>query len=321
MNVAWYYRHAEQEMGPVSPKDLVTAVNQGIIQPETPVRQAEGEWMSAGRVQGLFKQPSPKRKPSQAAAEPSQASNLTVIDAAERHNFKIEIIAHKKLLAGNNLANTTAIYYANEIGLQLKQIKITLKNSAARLEAGALQYLYGDIQISNKTGGVSGIGKAMLKSFVTNEATFRPRYEGTGEIYVNQSFGHYLIYDLDGEDIIADKGIYVCSEGSIEVGVAMQKNLSAGIAGGEGWFQTKVSGKGLCVFNFPVPPADIRCIELNNETLRVDGNFAIMRTGGVNFSVETATNSLVGTVTSGEGLLQTFRGKGKVWLAPTLGSY
>jgi uncharacterized protein (AIM24 family) len=33
--------------------------------------------------------------------------------------------------------------------------------------------------------------------------------------------------------------------------------------------------------------------------------------------VEKSTRSLLGTLTSGEGLLQTFRGTGSVWLAPT----
>ena len=42
-----------------------------------------------------------------------------------------------------------------------------------------------------------------------------------------------------------------------------------------------------------------------------------MRTGAIEFSVEKSTKGLLGTLTSGEGLLQTFRGTGSVWLAPT----
>jgi len=53
----------------------------------------------------------------------------------------------------------------------------------------------------------------------------------------------------------------------------------------------------------------------------VDGNFALMRTGRIDFSVEKSTRSLLGTITSGEGLLQTFRGTGSVWLAPTQDIY
>jgi uncharacterized protein (AIM24 family) len=60
---------------------------------------------------------------------------------------------------------------------------------------------------------------------------------------------------------------------------------------------------------------------LKDETLQVDGNFAPMRTGRIDFSVEKSTKGLIGTLTSGEGLLQTFRGTGSVWLAPTQDVY
>ena len=45
------------------------------------------------------------------------------------------------------------------------------------------------------------------------------------------------------------------------------------------------------------------------------------RVGKIEFSVEKSTRSLLGTITSGEGLLQTFRGSGSVWLAPTQDIY
>ena len=50
---------------------------------------------------------------------------------------------------------------------------------------------------------------------------------------------------------------------------------------------------------------------------QVDGDFALMRSGRIEFSVEKSTKGLLGTVASGEGLLQTFRGTGRVWIAPT----
>jgi Mitochondrial biogenesis AIM24 len=87
--------------------------------------------------------------------------------------------------------------------------------------------------------------------------------------------------------------------------------------GGEGLFQTKVAGSGICVFESPVPADEVLRVDLKNEALRVDGNFALMRTGSIEFSVERSTKGLLGTLTSGEGLLQTFRGTGSVWLAPT----
>ncbi len=101
----------------------------------------------------------------------------------------------------------------------------------------------------------------------------------------------------------------------------MQKNVSSALLGGEGLFQTKIRGTGICVFELPVPLSEVRCIQLHNETLSVDGNFALMRSGNIEFTVEKSTKNLLGTFSSGEGLLQTFRGTGRVWLAPTQGVY
>jgi uncharacterized protein (AIM24 family) len=97
----------------------------------------------------------------------------------------------------------------------------------------------------------------------------------------------------------------------------MQKNVPSALFGGEGLFQTRIRGTGICVFESPVPADEVMRIDLKDETLQVDGNFALMRTGRIEFSVEKSTKGIIGTLTSGEGLLQTFRGTGSVWLAPT----
>ena len=58
-----------------------------------------------------------------------------------------------------------------------------------------------------------------------------------------------------------------------------------------------------------------------NDTLKVDGNFAILRTGNIEFSVEKSSKSIVGTMVSGEGLVNVYRGTGEVWLTPTKNVY
>jgi len=62
-------------------------------------------------------------------------------------------------------------------------------------------------------------------------------------------------------------------------------------------------------------------IKLHNEKLVVDGNFSLLRKGSIDFTVEKSTKGIFGTMISGEGLVQVFRGNGEVWLAPTLHYY
>lgn len=266
--------------------------------------------------------PQPPSASQAASRTVSQATRkLRVIDTATGPGFRVDVLAYNRLAGSNDPSTAQSIYYANQTGLKLKQVRIVLNQGDAIAEAGTLHYMHGHIELSNPVGGVGGLGKAMFKKMLTDETAFMPRYRGTGEIFLEPSFGDFLLYRLNNETIIADKGLFYCGEGTIKTGVAAQRNVSSALFGGEGLFQTRIEGSGICVFELPVPADEVRCIQLNNETLKVDGNFALMRSGQVDFSVERSTKGLMGTLASGEGLLQTFRGTGRVWLAPTQSVY
>lgn len=201
--------------------------------------------------------------------------------------------------------------------MSLKQVKITLLNSAVTTESGALHFHKGNICAECETGGVGGLAKKLLKNKLTNESAFTPTYSGTGEVFLEPSFSHYILMELNNDAIIVDKGMFYCCENGVRVEVSAQKNLSSGLFGGEGWFQTKISGTGLCVLAIPVPSAEVLKYELKNERMQVDGNFVFLRSASINFTVERSAKNLVGNLTSGEGALQTFEGTGTVWMAPT----
>ena len=63
-------------------------------------------------------------------------------------------------------------------------------------------------------------------------------------------------------------------------------------------------------------PGRVQRIELQDDKLSVDGRFALARTAGLKFEVQKATKSFFGSVSSGEGLLNTFEGTGTVLIAP-----
>lgn len=57
-------------------------------------------------------------------------------------------------------------------------------------------------------------------------------------------------------------------------------------------------------------------ITLKDDVLKVDGNFAIAWSNSLQFTVERSSKSLIGSAASGEGLVNVYRGTGKVLLAP-----
>ena len=247
--------------------------------------------------------------------------NIFVADSLETPGVKFEVLTYRSLAGSDNLAVADLIHKAQHSGVRLKQVRITLQNSEVILEAGALHFQKGEITIESKVGGAGGLFKKFMKKKLTDEAAFKPTYKGSGEVYLEPSLGHYILLSLEDEEIVTDKGMFLACQSSVQVGAAKQQGLATGLLGGEGMFQTKLSGRGVCVLQSPVPLQEIIKIPLDNDTLQVDGNFALLRKGDVEFTVKGAAKSLVGSMTSGEGLLQTFYGTGEVWLAPTQSVY
>lgn len=59
-------------------------------------------------------------------------------------------------------------------------------------------------------------------------------------------------------------------------------------------------------------------VELQNDVLKVDGNFALMWSNSLDFTVEKSGKTRLGSAASGEGLVNVYRGTGMVWLAPLM---
>ena len=234
---------------------------------------------------------------------------------------KFQILEYENLDGATDVETAFGLNIIRQSGIKLKQIRIILDNSSVKLEPGSLSYMKGNIEIKNKSGGILGFGKKIISSKLMGETAFKPTYSGTGEIFLEPSFGHFALIELeDDEIIVSDNMFYACEEG-IEVNAAMQKNVSSAFLGNEGLYQTRIEGNGIVALKVPVPESEIfKCI-LINDTLKVDGNFAILRTGNIEFSVEKSSKSIVGTALSGEGMVNVYRGTGEVWLIPTKSVY
>ncbi len=196
----------------------------------------------------------------------------------------------------------------------LKMIEATIQDETIRAEAGALHFMRGRVEMETQMPSAKGF----LKSMVTQETVFKPTYKGTGKVYFGPPiFGEYMVMDLAGEAWVLDKGAYVCSSAGIEVG-AFRNKAVASMFGGEGWFQTKVEGTGQVVIQAQGP---MHAIDLKNERLTVDGSFAVARQASLEFQVQKATKSILGSMASGEGLVNVIQGTGRVYLAPVPNLY
>lgn len=251
---------------------------------------------------------------------PDNKLPFQVVETISRAGTTFEVLEYGPLAGSEPYTVAERVHTLNRAGVRLRQLRVHLSDDAVRTEPGALQFLKGRIEVESSTGAGSGFGglvKGALAAARTGETMFKPLYRGTGVLYLEPSFGYLWPMQLENETLFADQGLFFCCEDSVKVEAHKVESFSARMAGGEGRYQTKVSGSGIVVFRIPVPRNEIVELSLQDETAQVDGSFALLRTGEVHFSVERASNSLAGAVTSGEGLLQTFRGTGRVWVAPT----
>jgi len=209
-------------------------------------------------------------------------------------------------------------YYCNEMNVRKRQVICDLKEANIILQAGAMQWMVGNV---NATTGIKGVrdlfGKA-LRGSVTGESAIKPEYTGDGTLVLEPTYKHILLVDLDdwNGSIVLDDGLFLACDAALKHKAVPRSNLSSAIAGNEGLFNLGIVGHGILCLESPCPKEELVEIELKNDVLKVDGNMAIAWSGSLEFTVERSGKTLIGSAASGEGLVNVYRGTGRVLLAP-----
>jgi uncharacterized protein (AIM24 family) len=191
-------------------------------------------------------------------------------------------------------------------------VEIHLNQETARVEAGALSYLKGDINIHSPL--VPSVG-GMIKSLLASQAIYRPVYSGSGVITLESSLGGFHILDLKGESWILERGTYWASEGSIDVKYHRERVVTSMWAGeGPIYLQTRVTGIGKIALATRGPVEEHTLKE--GESVVAEGMYVICRTGDVTFKVRRPTKNFFGRFTSGEGMVRVYEGPGRILINP-----
>lgn len=211
-------------------------------------------------------------------------------------------------------------YYCNEMNVRKRQVVCDLSRSPITLQAGAMQWTVGNV---NATTGVKGVGDLFSKALrgsVTGESAIKPEYTGDGLLVLEPTYKHILLLNTAdwGGSIVLDDGLFLACEAHLNHKAVMRSNFSSAVAGNEGLFNLGIQGNGILCLESQCPKEELIEITLNNDVLKVDGNNAIAWSGSLNFTVERSGKSLIGSAASGEGLVNVYRGTGKVLLAPVV---
>jgi uncharacterized protein (AIM24 family) len=227
------------------------------------------------------------------------------------------VIEYKKDLSVNP-STAMLSYFCNEMNVRKRQLVCELKNADITLQAGAMQWSVGNV---NATTGIKGVGDLFGKAIrgkMTGESAIKPEYTGNGTLVLEPTYRHILLMntaDWNGA-VVLDDGLFLACDSAIQQKAVMRNNLSSAALGGEGLFNLCLTGNGVFAIESRCPKEELIEITLENDVLKVDGNLAIAWSNSLDFTVERSGKTLVGSAASGEGLVNVYRGTGKVLLAP-----
>ena len=217
-------------------------------------------------------------------------------------------------------ANASMEYFMSKMGVRRRQLVVELNgNNSVIAQAGAMQWTSGAVKITSGVKGVGDLFGKAIKGAVTKESAVKPEYVGSGLLVLEPTYKFILLEDVStwGQaGMTIEDGMFLASDGKVVSKVTHRKTLSSAVMGGEGFFNLSLSGSGVVALESNVPASELITVELNGDELKIDGDLAMCWSTSLDFTVERSTKTLLGSAVSGEGLVNVYRGTGKVMMSP-----
>ena len=211
-------------------------------------------------------------------------------------------------------------YFMSKMNVRRRQVVIDIdKDHSAVIQAGSMQWMGGNVQA---TSGVKGIGDFLgkaLKGAVTKETAVKPEYVGEGCLVLEPTYKYIILADIGkwgSAGMTIEDGMFLACDANVKSKVVARKNLSSAVLCSEGLFNLSLQGNGVAALESNVPEDELIEVILENDELKIDGNLAVCWSSNLEFTVERSTKTLVGSAVSGEGLVNVYRGTGRVLMCP-----
>ncbi|MEB3293110.1 MAG: TIGR00266 family protein [Synechococcales bacterium] len=177
-------------------------------------------------------------------------------------------------------------------------------------EAGAMASMDGALSMTTSLSG--GLLQALLKNFLGGESlfvnTFRNNTQKPLQVVLTQStIGDITFINLQGQEICFQPGAYIAHAGNIHTGVQWA-GFSSWLAG-EGLFKLKLRGNGMVFFG---AYGGLTKRRIDGEFI-VDSGHLVAYDPSISMNIK-LSGGLVGSVTSGEGLVNRLTGHGDIYL-------
>ena len=169
---------------------------------------------------------------------------------------------------------------------------------------------------TNATGAANGLGKLIGRA-LTGEGIFQNIFTaqgGPGMVAFSSSFpGTIMAVPITpGNDIVCQKSAFLASTDGVQLSTFFQKNLGAGLLGGEGFIMQRVSGNGMAFLEIDGSIIEYELVQ-GQQMIIDQGYLATMSaTCSVDVVIQKGVKNLL---FSGDGLTNTIvTGPGKIGL-------
>ena len=207
----------------------------------------------------------------------------------------------------------------SRMGVRKRQVicKLDGKNSIIT-QAGAMQWTGGNVQATSGIKGVGDLFGKMVKGAVTKESAVKPEYVGQGILVLEPTYKYIILEDISRwpSGMTIEDGMFLACEGTVKNKVVARRTLSSAALGNEGLFNLSLYGTGAVALESNVPAEELIEIELDNDELKIDGDMAVCWSTNLDFTVERSSKTLLGSAINGEGLVNVYRGTGRVLMSP-----
>ena len=251
--------------------------------------------------------------------ESSILNNKNLKEIASMGNF--HVLEHEKdmsISAGSAVNH----YFASKMNVRKRQLMLDFQDSAYIVQAGAMQWMSGDVTTSSNVKGVGDFLGKIVSAAVTNESAVKPLDQGNGKMMLEPTYRYIILLDVsEWGTVVLDDGLFLACESTLQQKTVARSNLSSAVLGGEGLFNLSLTGNGIAALECHVPYEELIEVVLENDVMKIDGNMAVAWSGSLDFTVEKSGKSLLGSAVSGEGLVNVYRGSGRILLAPTAANY
>ena len=210
-------------------------------------------------------------------------------------------------------------YFASEMDVRKRQLVAEIRRDQSVIaQKGTMQLMIGGVTAQTDVSDAGDLVKKFVGGKVTGEKGIKPRYSGEGLLVLEPSFRYIILESLKEwpGGLIVEDGMFLACEGNTELQVAARQNVSSAVLGREGLFNTVMKGIGVIALESPVPRDELIEINMKDDVVKIDGNMAVAWSAELKFTVERTTPTLVGSMMSGEGLVNTYRGTGRILVAP-----